>query len=52
MKKSDFSWLQSHRTLILSLSIVVVFITTYLLVLPAFTLETKTAEEQGGIRSI
>lgn len=39
---------RSRRTL-LALSGAVVFVTTYLLILPAFTLDEETAELQGGI---
>ena len=49
MRNADFSWWQKHHTLIISLSAIVVFITTYLLILPALTLEKETAEQQGGI---
>ncbi len=38
-----------YRTIVLSLAVVVVFITTYLLILPAFTLDKDEAEKQGGI---
>ena len=38
-----------RRTVLISLSCVVVFVTTYLLILPAFTLDKDEAEEQGGI---
>ncbi len=49
MLKPEYSWLHRYRTLIMSLSVVVVFITTYLLILPALTLDRNTAGEQGGI---
>ena len=38
-----------YRTVLLSLAIVVVFVTTYLLILPAITLDQNEAERQGGI---
>lgn len=38
-----------RRTVLISLSCVVVFLTTYMLILPAFTLEKDEALEQGGI---
>ena len=38
-----------HRPLVMSLSVVVVFVTTYLLILPALTLDRDEAAEQGGI---
>ena len=41
--------LKRYRTLILTLSAIVVFATTYLLILPALTLETEEANKQGGI---
>lgn len=40
---------QKQKKVILALSCFVVFITTYLLILPAFTLEKDKAIEQGGI---
>ena len=33
----------------MSLAVVVVFVTTYLLILPALTLEKEEAAQQGGI---
>lgn len=41
--------LGKYRAVVLSLAIVVVFVTTYLLILPAFTLEKTEAAKQGGI---
>ena len=41
--------LSKRRQIVLTLSVVVVFVTTYLLILPAFTLEKDEAAEQGGI---
>ena len=41
--------LSKYKTTVMSLAVIVVFITTYLLILPAFTLEKSEAEEQGGI---
>ena len=41
--------LSKGRRVILALSVVVVFITTYILILPAFTLEKDEAAKQGGI---
>ena len=38
-----------RRTVLISLSCVVVFLTTYLLILPAFTLDKEEATEQGGV---
>ena len=37
------------RKVVLALSCLVVFITTYILILPAFTLDKEEAAEQGGI---
>ena len=37
------------RKIILALSCIVVFVTTYMLILPAITLDLKSASEQGGI---
>ena len=41
--------LNRFRTLILALSVITVFVVTYLLILPAITLDEKEAERQGGI---
>ena len=40
---------RNRRTILLVLACVVVFMTTYLLILPAFTLDADKAAEQGGI---
>ena len=37
------------RNLVLMFSCIVVFVTTYLLIMPAFALEKEEATEQGGI---
>lgn len=49
--KSIYSLLKiaGYRKIVYSLAAVVVFITTYLLVLPAITLEQSVAEQQSGI---
>lgn len=41
--------IHERRKLILALSCIVVFVTTYILILPAFTLDKEEAAEQGGI---
>ena len=41
--------LYRRRSIVLALSCAVVFVTTYLLILPAFTLEKDEALKQGGI---
>ena len=41
--------MHEKRKMILVLSCFVVFITTYMLILPAFTLDIEEAAEQGGI---
>lgn len=41
--------MSKYKAIVLSLAVIVVFITTYLLILPAFTLEKEEAEKQGGI---
>ena len=41
--------IHKRKKLILALSCVVVFVTTYVLILPAFTLEKTEAAKQGGI---
>ena len=38
-----------YKAIVMTLAVVVVFVTTYLLILPAFTLERSEAEKQGGI---
>lgn len=40
---------QKQKKVVLALSCLVVFITTYMLILPAFTLDKEEAESQGGI---
>ena len=44
-----FENIHERRKMILALSCVVVFVTTYILILPAFTLDKEEAAEQGGI---
>ena len=41
--------IKERKKMILALSCLVVFFTTYLLILPAFTLDKEEATEQGGI---
>ena len=41
--------INKRKTVLMSLATIVVFITTYMLVLPAITLEQDEAEKQGGI---
>ena len=41
--------MHGQRKMVLLLSCIVVFTTTYLLILPAFTLDAEEAAEQGGI---
>ena len=41
--------IHKKRKVVLALSCIVVFVTTYVLILPAFTLDEKEAAEQGGI---
>ena len=41
--------MHERRKMVLALSCLVVFITTYMLILPAFTLDKDKAVEQGGI---
>ena len=41
--------IRERKKMILALSCLVVFFTTYLLILPAFTLDKEEASEQGGI---
>ena len=44
-----FPAISKYRTLIVTLSALVVFVTTYLLILPVLTLDEDEAEAQGGI---
>ena len=46
---SLYNVLRRRKSVILALSCVVVFVTTYMLILPALTLEKDEAEKQGGI---
>ena len=41
--------IEKNRTLLLTLSAIVVFVVSYLLVLPALTLDEEEAASQGGI---
>lgn len=41
-------YIKKRKTLLLSLSAMVVFVTTYMLILPALTLEEDEAVRQGG----
>ena len=41
--------IKERKKMILALSCLVVFFTTYLLILPAFTLDKEEAAEQGGV---
>ena len=43
------SRIKKYRPLIFALSAVVVFVTTYMLILPALTLDENTAAKQGGV---
>ena len=47
--KSFLENIHEWQKLVLALSCLVVFITTYMLILPAFTLDKEEASEQGGI---
>ncbi|MBE6027010.1 MAG: VWA domain-containing protein [Clostridiales bacterium] len=47
--KNIIDKMYQHRGWLLAVSVIVVFITTYLLILPAFTLEKDEAAKQGGI---
>ena len=46
---SLYKAVRKRKSVILALSCVVVFVTTYMLILPAFTLEKDKAAKQGGI---
>ena len=41
--------IRKQRTLFVCICAMVVFVTTYLLILPAITLDKDTAKDQGGI---
>ena len=43
------SFAKNKRNYLLALSVAIVFVTTYLLILPAMTLDEQEAEKQGGI---
>ena len=47
--KQMCSRLMKHRSVVMSLAVVVVFVTTYMLILPAITLDQDTAEKTPGI---
>ena len=47
--KRVIEFIYSHKMPIVAMASVVVAITTYSLVLPAFTLTEEKAKEQGGI---
>lgn len=47
--KTIYSLMQKNRALLIMVAALVVFVVTYLLVLPAFTLDEEEAREQGGI---
>ena len=47
--RMDSVVIQGKRTMLLALAAIVVFVVTYLLILPAVTLEEKAAQEMGGI---
>ena len=44
-----FSAINKKKPLVLTLSVVVVFVTTYMLILPALTLDKDSAKDEGGI---
>ena len=46
---SVFSGMKHYRTLLLTLSAIVVFVVSYLLILPALTLDQDEANQQAGI---
>ena len=41
--------MMKHRSAVMSLAVLVVFITTYIMILPAVTLDQDTAEKTPGI---
>ena len=46
---SVLSGMKRYRTLLLTLSAIVVFVVSYLLILPALTLDQNEANQQAGI---
>ena len=49
MLAAILKWTKKNKSWLLALSIIVVFCTTYALILPALTLEEQEAARQGGI---
>ena len=49
MLAAILEWTKKNKSWLLALSIIVVFCTTYALILPALTLEEQEAARQGGI---
>ena len=45
-------WTEKNKSWLLALSIMVVFCTTYILILPALTLDEQEAQRQGGIDGV
>ena len=51
MKKLGIAtdYLKKRKAIVVALAAMVVFVTTYMLILPAVTLDEETASAQGGI---
>ena len=49
LTKAVYDKMKENRIALLAVAVLVVFVTTYLLVLPALTLDEEEAREQGGI---
>ena len=49
MLAAIIKWTKKHKSWIFALSVIVVFCTAYVLIMPAQTLEQEEAEQQGGI---
>ena len=49
LTKAVYVKMKENRIALLAVAVLVVFVTTYLLVLPALTLDEEEAREQGGI---
>jgi len=47
--KSHGQFIKNRRSVLIALSAAIVFVTTYILILPAITLDQESASEQGGI---
>ncbi len=49
MMSDAVEYIRDHRAVMIALAVIVMFVTTSLLILPARTLDRETAQQQGGI---